>query len=55
MIPVIGFFVGAAFGTFRARRAKGNRLDQLQYAAVYGMIFALIGLAISIYLLRAGS
>ncbi len=50
MIVIIAFFVGAALGAYRARSKKGNRLDTAQYAAIYGLIFAVIGVFITIFL-----
>ncbi len=52
MIIIASFFIGALAGGLRARSRKGNRLDIAQYSAVYGMIFALIGLLITISLGR---
>lgn len=44
MILVPALVLGALLGYMTAARRGGNRLDRLQYAAVYAMIFALIGL-----------
>ena len=37
MLFVIAFVLGALFGWQRAARRGGDRLDQLQYAAVHGI------------------
>jgi amino acid permease len=44
----MGFFalVGAILGWRRGGRNDGERLDRLQYAAVFGIIGGLIGLAL---------
>ncbi len=44
MIPVIAFLLGFAFGWHRARKRDGDRLDQLQYAAVHGILFTIVSL-----------
>lgn len=54
-IALIGLVLGAVLGWFRAGRAKGNRLDRLQYAAVYGIIFGLLGFIIAIIVVRGAS
>ena len=54
MILPVAFLIGLAFGWFRAGRSGGDRLDQLQYAAVHGIIFALVALAFSILVTRTG-
>ena len=52
-LALIGALIGAAFGALRARKADGNRLDIIQYASVYGIAFALIGMIIAITLVRS--
>jgi hypothetical protein len=42
MLPVIAFLLGFALGWHRARARGGDRLDQLQYAAVHGIIFTIV-------------
>lgn len=44
MIVFIGALLGAATGALIARRRKGRIADIAQYAVVYAMAFALIGL-----------
>ncbi|GLP86741.1 hypothetical protein [Tritonibacter mobilis] len=44
MIVIIALFFGAALGAFKARKRGGNLADMLQYGAVYGMIFGILGL-----------
>lgn len=48
----IGMALGAAFGAFLAYRRKGNRLDMLQYAAGFGIIFGLLAAVIGVIILR---
>ncbi len=43
-----GLILGGAFGAWQARRRKGNRLDMAQWAAVYAILFGLIGLILTI-------
>lgn len=52
MFVVIGGFLGAILGGLTARRRKGNRADIAQYAVVYAMGFALIGLFVTIFVHR---
>lgn len=52
MIVIFAFLVGAIGGALRARSRKGNRLDIAQYAAIYGMVFAIIGLFVTIIIGR---
>jgi len=53
MIILIATVLGAAVGALQARRRKGKLADMMQYAFVYGVIFALIGLFITIILTRS--
>ena len=46
--------LGAAFGAYRAHRAGGRGADLAHYAAVHGFVFALLGLALTLVLLRLG-
>lgn len=50
MIVLIAFIIGATGGALRARSRGGNRLDIAQYAGVYGIVFAIIGLFVTIVL-----
>ncbi len=51
--PLAGLLIGILFGAFRAKRRGGKTFDLLQWAAVFGMIFALIGLFAMIYIDRS--
>lgn len=53
MIIIGGLILGAIIGGLTARRRKGNRLDIAQYAAGYGLAFALVGLIITVMIDRA--
>ena len=44
MIVVFGAILGISLGAFTAWRRKGRVADILLYAAVYGLIFTLLGL-----------
>ncbi|MCR8726411.1 apolipoprotein acyltransferase [Frigidibacter sp. ROC022] len=51
---VLGFLViGALIGGSKARRRGGNRLDIAQYAAVYAIAFALLGMILTIAIDRS--
>jgi hypothetical protein len=52
MFVIGGFLIGAIGGGLRARARGGKGADIAQYAAVYGILFALIGLFITVYLDR---
>lgn len=53
MIVIIAAIVGAILGTLTARRRKGRTADILQYAFVFALGFALIGLFATIFITRA--
>ncbi|WP_164989190.1 hypothetical protein [Roseovarius sp. A46] len=53
MIVIIGAILGAAGGGLIAWRRKGKLADILLYAFVYGLIFALAGLFLTLILHRA--
>jgi len=52
MIVLIGAILGAITGTFIARHRKGRLADVLQYGFVYAMMFALLGLFITLIIHR---
>jgi hypothetical protein len=52
MFVIGGFLLGAVGGGLRARSRGGKRADIAQYAAVYGLLFALAGLFLTIWLDR---
>ena len=52
MLILLGALLGVVVGSLIAIRRKGKRLDILQYAAVYGILFALITLFLGIILER---
>ncbi len=52
MIPIVSALIGIALGINAARRRKGNRLDMAQYAAGYGIAFAIFGLFLGILIER---
>lgn len=52
MFVIGGLLIGAIGGGLRARSRGGRPADIAQYAAVYGILFAIIGLFITIYLDR---
>ncbi|MGV8951506.1 MAG: hypothetical protein ACOH2M_10420 [Cypionkella sp.] len=52
MIVIAGIIIGAILGSVLARKRGGRRLDMLQYGAVYALIFAIIGMFITIVIDR---
>ena len=52
MITLIGGLLGALWGAWLARRRKGGGFDIAQYAAGYGILFAILGLFVTIVLQR---
>lgn len=52
MFVIGGFLLGAIGGGLRAKTRGGKLADILQYGFVFGLLFALIGLFITIYLDR---
>ncbi|MHA6325634.1 apolipoprotein acyltransferase [Roseivivax sp. CAU 1753] len=44
MIVIIAALVGGIWGGWTAKKRRGNGLDIAQYAAVYAIGFALLGL-----------
>ncbi|SMO37755.1 hypothetical protein [Ruegeria faecimaris] len=53
MIVVLGLAVlGALLGALTARKRNGSGADIAQYAAGYGIAFALVGLILSLVLVR---
>ena len=49
-----GIVIGAVLGAWRARRQGGNARDMAQWAAVYAILFGLIGLVLTIVIGRMG-
>lgn len=54
MFNLYALLAGLIVGGLIAWRRKGNTLDILQYAVVYGVIFSLIALFYTIFANRAG-
>ena len=53
MLVVLGMaIVGAILGVLTARKHNGSGADMAQYAAGYGIAFALVGLIITLILVR---
>ncbi len=48
MIVIAAAIFGALLGVMTARRHKGNGKDQAQYAAGFGIAFALLGFLVTI-------
>jgi phosphate/sulfate permease len=54
MLIVAAFGLGALIGWQRAARRGGDRLDQLQYAAVHGIAFTLAAVILIVLFGRLG-
>jgi hypothetical protein len=52
MIVIAGLVFGALLGARTALKRGGKRLDALQYAAGYGIAFALLGLFLTLFIDR---
>lgn len=52
MIVIAALFIGAFLGAVQAGRRQGTRLDIAQYAAGYGICFALAGMFLTILISR---
>lgn len=52
MIVIVLSIVGAILGWRLASRRDGNKLDKLQFAAVYFMAFAVVGLFLTVIIDR---
>lgn len=52
MIVIIAALIGAILGWRRAARLGGNRKDRLQYAFVFAMGLAVIGVFVTIFIHR---
>ena len=48
MIVIAALILGAIYGVYAASRKGGNRLDKAQYGAVFAIIFALVGLFVTV-------
>lgn len=48
MFVLGGALLGLIIGAMIAKKRNGKRLDVLQYAAVYAIVFALLGLFLTI-------
>ena len=52
MTVIVSALVGVVLGVLSARRHNGNRFDIAQYAAGYGIAFALLGLFLGLLIER---
>jgi hypothetical protein len=52
MFVIGGLVLGAIGGALSARRRGGKPADIAQYAAVYGILFGLIGVFVTLFLDR---
>ncbi|MBU2361020.1 MAG: hypothetical protein KKB02_19145 [Alphaproteobacteria bacterium] len=53
ILPLGGFVLGALIGAIRARMRGGKFLDMLQWGAACGVIVAIVGLFVLVYIQRA--
>ena len=52
MLVIAGLLLGGLWGGYVARKRKGGRFDIAQYAAVYAIAFAIVGLFATVLLDR---
>lgn len=52
MIVIAAAILGAFLGWSTAKKRKGNKLDMAQYAAGYGIAFAIAGLFLTLLIDR---
>ncbi|MBT8456719.1 MAG: hypothetical protein HKO95_03145 [Rhodobacteraceae bacterium] len=52
MIVLAGLFGGGGWGAYLARKRGGTKADMAQYAAGFGIAFALLGLFLTIFIER---
>lgn len=52
MIVFFAGLGGAIWGALKAKKRRGNRLDMVQYAASSAVAFGLLGVFVSIVLVR---
>ncbi|CUH88608.1 hypothetical protein PH5382_02547 [Phaeobacter sp. CECT 5382] len=52
MIVIAAVLLGVLLGAFTARKRGGNTADMVQYGAVYGIGFAIIGIIATIVIHR---
>jgi hypothetical protein len=52
VIVIVAFLLGGLWGGAVARRRGGSKLDIAQYAAAYGIAFAIVGLFATVILER---
>ncbi len=50
--PLAGLLLGAVLGAFSARIRGGRVLDMLQWAAVFAIIFGVLGMFVLIFIER---
>jgi hypothetical protein len=48
----LGLVIGALWGAYMAKKRGGRKMDMLQYAAGFGIAFALVALIANIIILR---
>ncbi len=53
MIVLAGAILGAMIGALIAYRRKGQRWDILHYSAIYGLVFTILGLFVTLFIHRA--
>ena len=54
MLTFAAVVIGALWGAYTARKRGGQGLDMLQYGLGYGLFFGVIGMLLSILILRLG-
>ena len=52
MIVIAALVIGAVLGWRRARQLRGNRMDRIQFAVVFAMVFGIIGIILTVLIDR---
>ena len=52
MIVIAALLIGAAYGAWRAKKLGGKAADMAQYAAGFGLAFAIAGLILTLVIER---
>ncbi len=52
MITIVAALLGAFYGAITAKKRGGSPLDMAQYGGAYALVFAVIGLFVSVIVAR---
>ncbi len=52
MIVTLSVLLGALFGGLKAKRRGGTGMDVAQYAGTYAVVFGIVGVIVTVIILR---